>query len=162
MYTVNGDSLTEEAVLEKHRVAICVIRYSLNLSMFASADLNRETAVWDRASREVTKYYLEPVHESPTLILFLHHLIFKEMKLKNMVYHSFRINCLAWSPNRTMVSMGSLDTCVIVYEVDKPASTRMTIQGAHLGGVYGLGFADDTHVVSSGEDTCIRVWSLTT
>ena len=78
-----------------------------------------------------------------------------------MLYHSARINCLAWSPNSSMVATGSLDTCVIVYEVDKPASTRMTIKGAHLGGVYGLGFADDTHVVSSGEDACIRVWSLT-
>ncbi|KAL0796211.1 hypothetical protein Bca101_067588 [Brassica carinata] len=38
---------------------------------------------------------------------------------------------------------------------------RGRLKGAHLGGVYGLGFADDTHVVSSGEDACIRVWSLT-
>ncbi|KAL0816584.1 hypothetical protein Bca101_073028 [Brassica carinata] len=131
LYSVNGDSLTEEAILERHRGAISVIRYSPDLSMFASADLNREAVVWDRASRE--------------------------MKLKNMLYHSARINCLAWSPNSSMVATGSLDTCVIVYEVDKPASTRMTIKGAHLGGVYGLGFADDTHVVSSGEDACIRV-----
>uniref|UniRef100_A0A1J3JQH6 66 kDa stress protein n=1 Tax=Noccaea caerulescens TaxID=107243 RepID=A0A1J3JQH6_NOCCA len=135
LYSVNGDSLTEEAVLEKHRGAISVIRYSPDLSMFASADLNREAVVWDRVSRE--------------------------MKLKNMLYHSARINCLAWSPNSTMVATGSLDTCVIVYEVEKPPSTRMTIKGAHLGGVYGLGFADDSHVVSSGEDACIRVWSLT-
>ncbi|KAG7631663.1 WD40 repeat [Arabidopsis suecica] len=135
LYSINGDSLTEEAVLERHRGAISVIRYSPDLSMFASADLNREAVVWDRVSRE--------------------------MKLKNMLYHSARINCLAWSPNSTMVATGSLDTCVIVYEVDKPAASRMTIKGAHLGGVYGLGFADDSHVVSSGEDACIRVWSLT-
>lgn len=76
LYSVNGDSLTEEANLEKHRGAICVIRYSLDLSMFGSADLNREAVVWDRASREVSKYNLEPVHESPTLILIIHHLIF--------------------------------------------------------------------------------------
>ncbi|KAJ4876628.1 transducin family protein / WD-40 repeat family protein [Raphanus sativus] len=104
--------------------------------MFGSADLNREAVVWDRASRE--------------------------MKLKNMLYHSACIKCLAWSPNSTMFAMRSLDICVIVYEVEKPASTRMTIKGALLGGVYGLGFADDTHVVSSGEDVCIWVWGLTT
>ncbi|OWM62627.1 actin-interacting protein 1-2 [Punica granatum] len=135
IYSINGDTLTEEAVLEKHRGAISVIRYSPDVSMFASADLNREAVVWDRATREV--------------------------KLKNMLYHSARINCLAWSPDSRMVATGSLDTCVIIYEVDRPASSRITIKGAHLGGVYGLAFFDEQSVVSSGEDACIRVWKVT-
>ncbi|XP_073136726.1 actin-interacting protein 1-2 [Henckelia pumila] len=136
VYSVTGDTLKEEAVLEKHRGAITAIRYSPDVSMFASVDANREAVVWDCASREV--------------------------KLKNMLYHTARINCLAWSPDSSMVATGSLDTCVIIYEVDKPASSRITIKGAHLGGVYGLVFADDHHVVSSGEDACIRVWKVTT
>ncbi|PIN01320.1 WD40 repeat stress protein/actin interacting protein [Handroanthus impetiginosus] len=135
IYSVTGDTLQEEAVLEKHRGAITVIRYSPDVSMFASADANREAVVWDCATREV--------------------------KLKNMLYHTARINCLAWSPNGSMVATGSLDTCVIVYEVDKPASSRITIKGAHLGGVYGLEFIDDQTVVSSGEDACIRLWNVT-
>ncbi|XP_051119234.1 actin-interacting protein 1-2 [Andrographis paniculata] len=135
VYSVAGDSLNEEAVLEKHRGAITVIRYSPDVSMFASADANREATVWDRASREV--------------------------KLKNMLYHTARINCLAWSPDSSMVATGSLDTCVIAYRLDKPASSRVTIKGAHLGGVYGLGFTDETTMVSSGEDACIRVWKVT-
>ncbi|KAJ6765009.1 ACTIN-INTERACTING PROTEIN 1-1 [Salix koriyanagi] len=134
IYSVTGDTLTEEAVLEKHRGAISVIRYSPDGSMFASGDLNREAVVWDRVSREV--------------------------KLKNMLYHTARINCLAWSPDSSMVATGSLDTCVIIYEIDKPASSRMTIKGAHLGGVYGLAFTDDHSVVSSGEDACVRVWRV--
>lgn len=134
VYSINGDTLTEEAVLEKHRGAITVIQYSPDLSMFASGDANREAFVWDRLSREV--------------------------KLKNMLYHTARINCLAWSPNSSMVATGSLDTCVIIYEVDKPPSSRMTIKGAHLGGVYGVAFTDDHSVVSSGEDACVRVWKL--
>ena len=84
-----------------------------------------------------------------------------QVKLKNMLYHTARINCLAWSPNSSMVATGSLDTCVIIYEVDKPASSRLTVKGAHLGGVYGLAFTDDYSVVSSGEDACVRVWKLT-
>ncbi|KAK6123070.1 hypothetical protein DH2020_043189 [Rehmannia glutinosa] len=135
VYSITGDTLKEEAVLEKHRGAITVIRYSPDVSMFASADANREAVVWDSASREV--------------------------KLKNMLYHTARINCLAWSPDSSMVATGSLDTCVIIYEVDKPASNRITIKGAHLGGVYGLAFADERNVVSSGEDACIRVWTVT-
>lgn len=135
IFSINGDTLTEEAILEKHRGAISVIRYSPDFSMFASGDVNREAVVWDRLSREV--------------------------KLKNMLYHTARINCMAWSPDSSMISTGSLDTCVIIYEVDKPASNRITIKGAHLGGVYGLAFTDECSVVSSGEDACIRVWKVT-
>ncbi|KAF3793675.1 stress protein [Nymphaea thermarum] len=134
IYSVNGNALTEESVLEKHRGAISVIRFSPDASMFASGDLNREAVVWDRTTREV--------------------------KLKNMLYHTARINCLAWSPDSTMVATGSLDTSVIIYDVNKPASHRITVKGAHLGGVYGLAFNDDHTIVSSGEDACIRLWRL--
>jgi len=54
IYSVSGDTVTEQSVLEKHRGAITVIKYSPDVSMFASADLNREAVVWDRASKEVT------------------------------------------------------------------------------------------------------------
>lgn len=53
IFSINGDTLTEEAILEKHRGAISVIRYSPDFSMFASGDVNREAVVWDRLSREV-------------------------------------------------------------------------------------------------------------
>ncbi|KAK4280719.1 hypothetical protein QN277_012303 [Acacia crassicarpa] len=135
IYSISGDTLTEEAVLERHRGAISVIRYSPDVSMFASGDVNREALVWNRASREV--------------------------KLKNMLYHSARINCLAWSPDNSRIATGSLDTCVIIYEIDQPVSNRVTIKGAHLGGVYGLAFTDEYTLVSSGEDAFIRVWKLT-
>ncbi|KEH44130.1 putative transcription factor WD40-like family [Medicago truncatula] len=134
IYSISGDTLTEQIVLEKHRGAISVIKYSPDVSMFASADLNREAVVWDCASREVV--------------------------LNNMLFHTARVNCLAWSPNSKLVATGSLDTCVIVYEIGKPASSRRTIKGAHLGGVYGLTFIEPERVVSSGEDSCVRVWDL--
>lgn len=135
IYSVKGDSFSEEAVLEKHRGPITVIRYSPDVSMFASGDVNREAVVWDRASRE--------------------------LKLKNMLYHTARINCLAWSHDSSMVATGSLDTCVIIYEIGKPASSRITIKGAHLGGVYGLAFTEENSVISSGEDACVRLWTVT-
>lgn len=57
IYSINGDTVTEEAVLEKHRGAITSIHYSPDVSMFASADVNREAVVWDRASREVMSLF---------------------------------------------------------------------------------------------------------
>ncbi|XP_009393582.2 actin-interacting protein 1-2-like [Musa acuminata AAA Group] len=134
IYSITGDALTEEAVLEKHRGTITAICYSPDASMFASADSNREAVVWDRESREV--------------------------KLKNMLYHTARINCLAWSPDNHLIATGSLDTSVIVYELDKPASNRITIKGAHLGGVYGVAFGDENSLISAGEDACVRVWKI--
>ena len=83
-----------------------------------------------------------------------------QVKLNNMLFNTARINNLAWSPDSTLVATGSLDTCVIIYEVGKPASSRRTIKGAHLGGVYGLTFIHHDRVVSSGEDGCVRLWSL--
>lgn len=135
IYSISGDTLVEEAVLEKHRGAVSVIRYSPDFSMFASGDVNREAIVWDRASRDV--------------------------KLKNMLYHTARINCLAWSPDSSRIATGSLDMCVIIYEIDQPVANRNTIKGAHLGGVYGLVFTDEYSLVSSGEDAFIRVWKIT-
>uniref|UniRef100_A0A0A9GI80 Uncharacterized protein n=1 Tax=Arundo donax TaxID=35708 RepID=A0A0A9GI80_ARUDO len=77
-----------------------------------------------------------------------------------MLFHTARINCLAWSPDSRLVATGSLDPCAIVYEIDKPASSRTTIKGAHLGGVHGLTFVDNDSLVTAGEDACIRVWKL--
>ena len=62
IYCITGDTLKEEAVLEKHRGAITVIRYSPDFSMFASGDVNREAIVWDRVSREV--FSLAPLFSS--------------------------------------------------------------------------------------------------
>jgi WD40 repeat protein len=53
VYKVSGDSLVEEAVLEKHRGPITAVRYSPDGALIATADQNREAVVWDRVSREV-------------------------------------------------------------------------------------------------------------
>lgn len=54
VYSVKGDTLTQEEVLEKHRGEISAVRYSPDGSMIASGDLSREAVVWDRITREVS------------------------------------------------------------------------------------------------------------
>eukprot|EP00249_Psilotum_nudum_P016177 c25697_g1_i1 orf=328-2154(-) len=134
IYTIRGDTLTQDAILERHRGAITAVRFSPDGSMFCSGDANREAVVWDRISREII--------------------------LKNMVFHTARISCLAWSTDSIRVATGSIDTSIIVYEVRKPASNRITIKGAHLGGISGLAFTDPSTLVSGGDDACVRVWKL--
>lgn len=134
IYSIKGDTMLQEAILDKHRGAITIIRFSPDRSMFASGDANREAVVWDRISREI--------------------------KLKNLLYHTARINCLAWSSDSSLVATGSVDTSIIVYDVNKPPSGRITIKGAHLGGISGLVFIDPITLVSGGDDACVRVWRL--
>lgn len=64
IYSISGGSFNEEAVLEKHRGAITVVRYSPDVSMIASGDVNREAVVWDRASREVYVMTMFPIKPS--------------------------------------------------------------------------------------------------
>lgn len=134
IYSVKGDALEQESVLEKHRGAVTTIRFSPDGSMFASGDANREAVVWDGVSHEV--------------------------KLKNMLYHTARITCLAWSPDSQKVATGSVDTNILVYDIEKPVSARTAIKGAHLGGVNDLVFKDASTLVSGGDDASVRVWRL--
>lgn len=134
IYSIRGDTLTEEAVLEKHRGPITAVRYSPDGALLASGDQKPEAVVWDRSSREV--------------------------KMKNMLYHTARINCLAWAPDSRRIATGSLDNSVIVWDVSKPASGRLTIRGAHPGGVTAVIFNGSTTLLSAGDDACIRSWTL--
>lgn len=134
VYSVRGDTLAEEAVLEKHRGPITVVRYSPDGTLIASGDQKPEAVVWDRASREV--------------------------KMRNMLYHTARISCLAWAPNSQTVATGSLDNSIIVWDMNKPASGRLTIKGAHSGGVTAVIFSSNSALISAGDDVCIRSWTL--
>ncbi|KAH7442749.1 hypothetical protein KP509_03G102300 [Ceratopteris richardii] len=134
IYSVKGDTLLQEAVVEGHRGPVTTVRYSPNGSMFASGDSNREAFVWDGVSHEV--------------------------KMKNMVYHTAKITCLAWSPDNLKVATGSVDTNIFVYNLEKPVSAKIMIKGAHLGGVNGVIFKDESTLISAGDDACVRVWKL--
>ncbi|CAI5513512.1 unnamed protein product [Closterium sp. Naga37s-1] len=134
VFSVNGDTMEEVAKLERHRGPITAVRYSPDGSMLATGDQNREAVVWDTATREV--------------------------KMRNMVYHTARISALAWSPDSTHVATASLDMSILVYDVSKPPSDRVTLKNAHVGGVSALAFVDATTIVSAGNDACVRLWSL--
>lgn len=83
-----------------------------------------------------------------------------QVKLKNMLYHTARINTLAWSPDNSKVATASVDSSIYVYDVSKAASTRTAIKNAHLGAVSALVFVDPTTLASGGDDACVRIWAL--
>ncbi|CAM6093161.1 unnamed protein product [Calypogeia fissa] len=136
VYSIDGDTLIEGTVLEKHRGPVTVVRFSPDGSMIASGDQNREAVVWSKNSGNW------------------------QVKVKNMLYHTARITTLAWSPDSLSVATGSVDTSVYVYDVTKAAATRTVIKNAHLGGVTAVAFVNDTTLVTGGDDSCLRVWNL--
>ncbi|GJP63877.1 hypothetical protein CLOP_g20909 [Closterium sp. NIES-67] len=134
VFSVKGDTLEEVAKLERHRGPITAVRYSPDGSMLATGDQNREALVWDTATREV--------------------------KMRNMVYHTARISAIAWAPDSARVATASLDMSIIVYDVSKPPADRLTFKNAHVGGVSALAFVDASTIASAGNDACVRLWTL--
>ncbi|EFJ08868.1 hypothetical protein SELMODRAFT_160579 [Selaginella moellendorffii] len=132
LFSLGEDGLHQEALLERHRASVTALEFSPDGTMFASGDQNREAFVWDAVKREV--------------------------KLKNMLYHTTSIQCIAWAVDSSKVATGGVDGCIYVYYVDRPASARISIRGAHPGGVSGLAFADVSELVSGGQDAFLRVW----
>ncbi|KAL3696296.1 hypothetical protein R1sor_010372 [Riccia sorocarpa] len=136
IYSIQGDTLTLQKVLEKHRGPVTAIQFSPDNAMLCSGDQNREAVVW---SRETGDW---------------------QVKVKSMLYHASRITAVAWSPDNQKVATGSVDQYVYIYDVNQAASTRTAIKGAHLGGVQALVFLDSKTLITGGDDACLRVWDV--
>lgn len=134
VYAVEGDSLREEQVLDRHRGAVTVVAYSPDGSAFASADTKPEALIWDAVTMEV--------------------------RVKNMLYHSARITCLAWAPDSSAVVSGSLDTSLIIWDAINGSAARVTIKRAHPGGVTAVAYRSPTRILSAGDDCCVREWGV--
>jgi len=133
LFSIRGNEVVEEAVLKAHRGPITRLDFSKDGKYLASSDRNREVIVWDVAAREV--------------------------KVKDWVYHTARIDALAFSPNSSHVATGGLDQTLIIWSLENPTS-RVTIKGAHQGGISDIVWFDATTVVTTGQDCTIRSWTV--
>ena len=130
--SVEGDTLTEIAKLEKHRAAVTCLSVSPDGSMLASADGMKEVVVWDVVSREVRK--------------------------SRMVFHTARVLDIAWAPDGQHLASASLDTNVIVWPLN--SSTRFEGKRAHINGAHAVVWTDENTLASAGADSMIRLWSV--
>jgi len=133
LYSIRGNDLSEDTVLKAHRGPITRLEFSANGQFLASADRNREVIVWDVASRQIRN--------------------------KDWVYHTARIDALGFSPSSSHVATGGLDQMIIVWSLDNPTS-RVTIKGAHQGGINDIVWFDDKTITSTGQDCTIRSWNV--
>lgn len=75
------------------------------------------------------------------------------------VYHTSRINCLAWSPSGIQLASGSLDENIYVWNTVNPL-TKHHLPFSHMSGVTGLGWLDDERLISAGNDHVIVSWKI--
>jgi WD40 repeat protein len=77
LFARDGDALRPTATLQRHRAPVTAVAFSPDGASLASVDAAKEALVWSRTTREVTK--------------------------SKMVFHSARVQCVAWSPDSTRI-----------------------------------------------------------
>jgi len=133
VYSIGGNALTQQYVLNAHRGPITRLAYSPDGQFLASADVNREILVWPATGREPS--------------------------VRGWVFHNARVNDLAWSPDSIHLASVSLDQSIIVWNVKSP-DTRLLLKGAHVGGVNSVRWLDDKTLATAGQDCCAKTWNV--
>ncbi|CAL9730446.1 actin-interacting protein 1 [Monosporozyma unispora] len=92
----------------------------------------------------------------------------RDIKTSRWAFHTGRINAISWRPQLStandddeedLVATGSLDTHVMIYSVKRPMKT-IKFLNAHKDGVNNVMWQDADHIVSTGNDACIKTWEL--
>ncbi|GFT79997.1 WD repeat-containing protein 1-B [Nephila pilipes] len=133
VYYVSGPCFSPKATME-HRGAITDLAYSPNGVYLAASDSNRKIILY------TDSYELAHTHE--------------------WGFHTARVNCVAWSPNSLFLASGGLDTNIIIWSTENPTK-HLTIKNAHpQSQITKIGFLDDKVVVSTGQDSNIKIWDI--
>lgn len=74
-------------------------------------------------------------------------------------FHTSRITCIRWSPDNKYCLSASLDTNIYIYSVEKP-SKNIKFLNAHKEGVNVVEWLGQDKIVSAGQDSCIKYWSV--
>lgn len=75
-------------------------------------------------------------------------------------HHAGRITSMAWSPDSNYLATSSVDTHCFIYSPSKVMSF-IQIKNAHpLNPLTAVAWLNNTHVVTSSQDCCIRKWKL--
>jgi len=83
-----------------------------------------------------------------------------EIKIEGWVFHSARVNDIAWTSDSLHLASASLDGSLYVWSIQNPLK-RIAIKDAHRGGVNNVAWLNDNTLLSSGQDCTIKSWSIT-
>lgn len=92
----------------------------------------------------------------------------KTLVHSNWVFHSAKINSVAWNEDGSLCASGGLDTNIYIWKGrrDKTGllskyNRSLMLADAHQDAVTGVAFIGRTCLISSGRDGCVKVWDLT-
>lgn len=134
IYVLQNNKLTETKTLPQ-RGAIMAVKYSPNGNYLASADSNRKVVLYNTQDHSLA-------HNA------------------EWGFHTARVNCLAWSPDSSILVSGGLDTNMIAWFPSQP-NKHITMKHAHpQSQITQVGFLSDNLVASTGQDATVRIWTI--
>uniref|UniRef100_A0A0K0FLN7 Actin-interacting protein 1 n=1 Tax=Strongyloides venezuelensis TaxID=75913 RepID=A0A0K0FLN7_STRVS len=87
---------------------------------------------------------------------------FKTASEKEWTFHSARVNCAAWSPNNRFIATGSLDTNIMVWDMQNSGEHPLVIKGAHaMSAINGIAWLTNDTFLSIGQDSNVKQWKIT-
>ncbi|KAI6233829.1 Actin-interacting protein 1 [Aphelenchoides fujianensis] len=86
---------------------------------------------------------------------------YKQASAKDWTFHTARVNCAAWSPNGRYIASAGLDTNLHVYDLQKSGEHPLVFKGAHsMSQINGVVWLDDTTILTVGQDSNVKQWSV--
>ncbi|BFY98615.1 hypothetical protein BsWGS_01655 [Bradybaena similaris] len=74
--------------------------------------------------------------------------------------HTARVTCLKWSPDSRRLVSGSIDSHIILWEHGKLQGQKPNVKAHPLSHVNKLDWLDNNTVVTGGQDSNIKIWSI--
>lgn len=118
-----------------HRGAIMDVKYSPNGLYLAAADSNRKVILY-KADDHSLAHNVE------------------------WGFHTARVNCLAWSPDSSILVSGGLDTNLIAWFPAQPNKHSIQKHAHPQSQITGVSFISANQVASSGQDATVRIWTI--
>ncbi|ELT96640.1 hypothetical protein CAPTEDRAFT_149142 [Capitella teleta] len=135
IYELSSDALREGQELQQTG-ALTSLQYSPDGAYLAAADSNRKIVLYELPS------YTAKINSE-------------------WGYHTAKVNHLAWTPDSQHLGSGSLDTQLVIWWPQ--SKTKYTVvKAAHpMSQVTRVGWLSDNMLVSSGQDSCLKLWAVT-
>ncbi|GMT36944.1 hypothetical protein PFISCL1PPCAC_28241 [Pristionchus fissidentatus] len=80
---------------------------------------------------------------------------------KDWTFHSGRVTCVAWAPGARYLATGSIDTNIIVWDLQKSGEHPIIFKG-HFSCINQIAWLDGSNLISAGQDSVIKHWKIKT
>jgi len=133
LYEWDSTQLKEIHTFGNNRTAVTALAFSEDGKSLAAGDAGGKIVAYDVGKKEIAA---------------------------NWVYHTARINSVAWTADGKHCASGSIDSHICIWSIANPTKS-IQIRNAMKGGVSGVAWADEKTVVAAGADGCVRTWEIT-